>query len=206
MHGQSRGRQFASIFALIIVVGGFAGGGAYIVTRTYLADAADAPQSNGAQGNGAQGNGAQSNAAGPTSGGNQGGGAQPGPSGASCPAFTATAVKNAGRTGDLKLVLYVDGTRDGTNGAEAWICQDSDGTLYYQGHNKDRPLTAATTDVSILIGPGVRGSVARQGSGFVATNPADGGTVQYVVTRETLTIVLPDGGRQEYRVVRSLPN
>ena len=198
------GRRFASIFGLMLVVGGFSGVGAYLVVRTYLQDAAAATQRNDAQ-------------AGPTAGGTQpgptAGGTQAGPTGATtggdpgvgCPAFTVDAVKNAGRTGRLQRVLYVDATRTGSKGAEAWICRDSDGTLYYQGHNKDGAFTGATTDYSILLGAGVRGTVARQGVGFVAANPANDGTTQYFVNRETLTIVQPSGDRQEYTVTRYLP-
>jgi hypothetical protein len=200
------GRRFASIFGLMLVVGGLAGAGAYMMVRTYLQDTAAATQRNDAQ-------------TGPTGGGTQttGGGTQPGPTGATtgattggdpgagCPAFTADAVRNAGRKGELQRVLYVDATRTGTRGAEAWICQDSDGTLYYQGHDKNGALTGATTDVSILLGAGVRGTVARQGVGFVATDPANDGNTQYIVNRETLTVVSPSGGRQEYTVTRYLP-
>jgi len=190
-----------SIFGLMLVVGGIAGAGAYLVVRTYLHDAAAATQSNTAQtgptqptGGGTQS--AQTNPTGATTGGDPGAG---------CPAFTADAVRNAGRKGQLQRVLYVEGTRTGTKGAEAWICQDTDGTLYYQGHSKDGPFTGATSDFSILLGAGVRGTVARQGVGFVATNPANDGTTQYIVTRESLTVVLPSGDRQEYTVTRYLP-
>ena len=196
-----------SIFGLMLVIGGIAGAGAYAVTRTYLADAQDAAQNpgRGTQPTAAATSGATQGGTQGTEGGTQGGTQPAGDPGAGCPAFTATAVRNAGRKGELQRVLYVDGTRTGTKGAEAWICQDSDGTLYYQGHNKDGPLTGATTDFSILLGAGVRGTVARQGVGFVATNPTTDGTTQYIVTRESLTVVLPSGDRQEYTVTRYLP-
>ena len=184
-----------SIFGLMLVLGGISGAGAYLVVRTYLHDASAATQSNTAQTSPTQ-----TSPTGATTGATTSG-----DPGASCPAFTADAVKATGRKGQLQRVLYVEGTRTGTKGAEAWICQDSDGTLYYQGHAKDGAFTGATTDFSILLGPGVRGTVARQGVGFVATNPSNNGTTQYIVTRETLTVVLPSGDRQEYTVTRYLP-
>jgi hypothetical protein len=191
-------RRFASIFGVMLVVGGFAGAGAYLVTRTYLADAAAATPTNGTN--------ADPTTTRPGAGVTTGGGGAPGDPGATCPALTSAAVKSAGRKGDLTRVLYVDGTRAGTDGAEAWICRDADGTLYYQGHDKGGPFDAATSSSTILIGPGVRGTVVMSGVGFTATNPSNGGTTQYIVTRETLAVVLPSGERQEYRVTRYLPN
>ncbi len=91
-------------------------------------------------------------------------------------------------------------------GAEAWICRDSDGTLYYQGHNKAGPATVATGDYTILLGTPIRGTVTQDGSTYTATNPSnDGGSTQYIVSAEKLTLVLPSGARTDYTVVRTSP-
>ncbi len=123
-----------------------------------------------------------------------------------CPAFTVEAVKAAGRPGKLERVLYVDGSRPNTSGAEAWICQDSDGVLYYQGHNKQGPANAAVSDYTILLGTPITGSVTQNGSTYTATNPSrDGRVTQYVVSREKLTLVAPNGAQTDYTVERSSP-
>ncbi len=124
-----------------------------------------------------------------------------------CPQFTVDAVRDAGRPGNLVRVIYVEVELADTAGAEAWICRDSDGTLYYQGHNKDAPATAATSDNTILLGTPINGSVTQNGSTYTATNPSStgGGTTQYIVSREKLTLVLPSGARTDYAVVRTSP-
>jgi hypothetical protein len=121
-----------------------------------------------------------------------------------CPQFTVDAVRQAGRPGNLERVVYVEATLAGTAGAEAWICRDSDGTLYYQGHNKAGRATVATGDYTILLGTPIEGTVTANGSTYTATNPSnDGRTTQYIVSRQTLTLVLPSGARTDYTVVRS---
>jgi hypothetical protein len=150
----------------------------------------------------------------------QAGATGPGPSGSStpavtsstnttdpCPQFTVDAVREAGRPGNLERVIYVDATLAGTAGAEAWICRDSDGTLYYQGHNKAGPATVAISDYTILLGTPINGTVTQNGSTYTATNPSTtgGGLTQYIVSREKLTLVLPSGARTEYAVIRTSP-
>jgi len=123
-----------------------------------------------------------------------------------CPQFTVDAIRAKGRPGNLERLMYVDVVRAGTDGAEAWICRDSDGTLYYQGHNKAGPAAAATSDYTILLGTPIKGSVTQTGSTYTAVNPSPGtGLTQYIVTRERLTLINPDGARLDYTVVRSSP-
>ena len=68
-----------------------------------------------------------------------------------CPQITIDAVKAVGRPGNLVQVIYVEGSEQGGAGAEAWICRDSDDMLYYQGHDKNGPATAATTQRQLGI-------------------------------------------------------
>lgn len=125
---------------------------------------------------------------------------------AACPSLTIAAVTSAGKPGNLSRILYIKVARAGTTGAEVWICQDIDGTYYYQGHAFDGPFNAATSDVTILIGKPIRGDVVKVGTGFTATNPASNGTTQYVVTREVLTIITPGGDKTDYTVTKYAPN
>jgi hypothetical protein len=201
-----RRRISPALIAVVLVLAGAAGTGAYLVARQIIA----------ADGTVAQGPGTvrTTTAAGPVvapagTGSTAASPAQtsfPPPTADACPDFTVAAVKAAGRPGSLKLLLYVDAALAGTDGAEAWICQDSDGSLYYQGHNKTGPATNATTNNTILVGPGIRGTVVRAGTGYSAKNPSSEGQTEYIVNFEVLSVRLPSGGLQTYSVTRHLPN
>jgi hypothetical protein len=98
-----------------------------------------------------------------------------------------------GAQGGLTQVFYVV-----TDESEVWICQDSQGSLFYQGHRgdpEDRPIQTEGKDWLFLT------DVQRSGDGYVATNasPTKGNTV-YQVTREKLTIVYPGGTTEEQPV------
>jgi hypothetical protein len=122
-----------------------------------------------------------------------------------CPQFTVDAIRAKGRPGNLERVIYVEVSLEGVKAAEAWVCRDSDGVLYYQGHDFKGPATAATSDYTILLGVPIQGSVFQSGSTYTATNPSTSGSTQYIVSRERLTLVLPGGARTDYRVVRTSP-
>jgi hypothetical protein len=124
-----------------------------------------------------------------------------------CPQFTVDAVRAKGRPGNLERVLYVEATLAGTAGAEAWICRDSDGTLYYQGHDRRGPATVATSDYTILLGAPILGGVTQNGATYTATNPSStgGASTQYIVSAEKLTLVLPSGARTDYTATRTSP-
>jgi hypothetical protein len=78
------------------------------------------------------------------------------------------------KVGALFEVRYVK-----TNRSEAWICRDSGGGLWYQGHLLSGPLDS--NDFSLLL-PGVQAD----GDTYVATNEADG--TRYLVYRDRLVI------------------
>lgn len=85
-----------------------------------------------------------------------------------CPDFTIDRVRAEGRPGNLVEVLHVRGTKSNGDEGEAWICRDSDGTLYYQGHDIDgAPL--AEGENAIIVGGGINGDVVQDGSTYVAT-------------------------------------
>ncbi len=127
--------------------------------------------------------------------GGQTGGQTVAPTRAPCPQPTIDAVKAAGRPGDLAQLIYVKGATSDGRRAEAWICQDRDGTLYYQGHElSSGPLTQAQSNGTLLLGEGVRGSVAREGDTYVGTYPLNNRTVLYRVSTTEFAIV--DGNRR----------
>jgi hypothetical protein len=71
--------------------------------------------------------------------------------------------------------------------SEVWICQDKDGTLYYQGHKiinrLDEELVEGTNALFLF-------KVDHEGDGYVATNtdPSNGHVTRYHVTRDKLII------------------
>jgi hypothetical protein len=181
----SRGRRIgpALVFVLVLLAGA-AGGSSYYVTRQVLAGSST-PLANGPTGPTGAGTPAasdpvtpsQTQSAPPTTTAGTRPTATPSPTadpGRSCPALTEQAVRAAGQTGGLKLLLYV--AADGIGGqaaAEAWICQNTAGVLFYQGHRRTGPFTAATSNDTILVGTGIRGSVVKSPTEYVATNPKD---------------------------------
>ena len=125
--------------------------------------------------------------------------------GKSCPEITNKAVSAAGLPADLQLVLYVQLRRTGSTPAEAWICKSKDGTLYYQGHLRSRPLLVVTSDHSILLGTGIKGEVQIEGEGYVAINTdPDGKITKYHVTKDSFTLENVGGTSVMYDVVRSV--
>ncbi len=143
---------------------GFGGTAAYLSVSSYLAEPSAPP----GDGGGTDGGATDPSSPDPTGGA---------PAAAPCPQATIDAVRRAGEPGDLVIVAYargrvVQGGQIGLEG-EAWICQDSDGDLYYQGHDLtgDPPGPSNT----ILLGQGIDGQLAPDGSAYVATR-ANGGT------------------------------
>ncbi len=177
----------ALAWVLVIVAAAVAGVGAYLgVGRLLDAEASDTPT---------------------TPSGSQ----SPGPIDAStgaptpCPQITIDAVKAVGRPGNLVQVIYVEGSEQGGAGAEAWICRDSDDMLYYQGHDKNGPATAATSNSTILLGTPIRGSVVLEGSTYVASNPSpNGGATRYLVGPDVFAIVEQSGQRTDFPLIRVL--
>jgi hypothetical protein len=221
VYEQPHGRRIGpALVAVLVLLAGAAGAGAYLFARQILTKQTDQVATGPSQTTQA---GSPPTSESPRATGNQTGaqtgtqtGNQPGtPIGTqppnqptspdACPVASSAAVKAAGRPGNLQRVLYVEARLADTPGAEAWICRDSDGTLYYQGHDRSGPFTASESQVTILLGTGVKGTVTAAGVGFLATNPAADGQTQYIVNREVLTVVTPAFGRTEYTVTRYSP-
>ncbi len=86
------------------------------------------------------------------------------------------------KVGALFEVRYIK-----TNRSEVWICRDSNGGLWYQGHILSGPLDS--NDFSLLL-PKVR----KDGDTYVATNEVDG--TRYLVYPDRL-VIEQNGVRRE---------
>ncbi len=119
-----------------------------------------------------------------------------------CPILTQLAVRARGLPADLKLIIYIEAERAGSSNAEVWICSNEVGTLFYQGHVKNGPFLAATSNNTLLLGDGIRGTVEVEGTGWVATNVVDDRTTEYHVSAEKLVQRdLPGDTVTEYTVI-----
>jgi hypothetical protein len=106
------------------------------------------------------------------------------PSGSACPQQAVTA---AGQ-GALVRLLYIQ-----TATSEVWICQDTQGDLFYQGH-RGQPGEALVEGTNALF----LTQVAPEGDGYVATNPkGTNGITTYHVTRQDLKIDNPGTSADE---------
>lgn len=119
-----------------------------------------------------------------------------------CPVLTQLALRARGLPSQLKLIIYIEAERPDSSNAEVWICSNEAGTLFYQGHVKNGPFTAATSNNTLLLGEGIRGTVAVEGAGWVATNVVGDRTTEYHVSAEKLVQRnLPGDNVAEYTVV-----
>src|SRR5690606_11968253 len=86
--------------------------------------------------------------------------------GQSCPDPTVEALAAAGLNAELALRIYVEFTVP-RGAARAWICQNADGVLVYQAHERigpfDRAFNARNT---LLLAEGIRGAVTETVDGF----------------------------------------
>jgi hypothetical protein len=116
-----------------------------------------------------------------------------------CLQVTQDAAHTAGAAaGQVSRVLYIN-----TGRAEVWICQDTAGKFYYQGHQgdlNDRSFPAIS-DSSIFLT-----DVVQQGDGYVATNKtSDGSTTTYTVTPTRLVVVTNGKTRVDEAVTSTTP-
>ncbi|HZN19107.1 MAG TPA: hypothetical protein VFB84_13180 [Micromonosporaceae bacterium] len=114
--------------------------------------------------------------------------------GRACPAVTEQAAKAGGSPGGLTYVLYIR-----TDQSQVWICKDTAGRLWYQGHrhlgSPTSELPAPTSDNTLFLA-----DVAKApGEGYVATNTGRTATTYYRVSATWLVIDYPgaDNDSQE---------
>jgi hypothetical protein len=213
---QSGPRFGPALVALVVVVAAVAGTLGYFGARRILANRESASANPGQS----------TPATGPTSPNGGGGGdtpstpgpepADPGPDDPTtpppepptpdrCPVLTQLAIRAQGLPSDLKLIIYIEAERAGSSNAEVWICSNEAGTLFYQGHVKNGPFTAVTSNNTLLLGEGIRGTVEVEGAGWVATNVVGDRTTEYHVTAETLVQRnLPGDTLTEYTVINTV--
>jgi hypothetical protein len=110
----------------------------------------------------------------------------PGPA---CPTLTEQGAVATGSPGGLTQVLFIEtdpppGSSASNEGSEVWICRDSAGKLWYQGHRRGFPFPSATSHDSLLLS-----TVEQTGElEFIATNVTATGTTRYHVSRTALVI------------------
>lgn len=211
MHEQpSTSRLSPGLIAMLVILAAVAGTMGYLVARQVLAGDAT-PPTNAQPGGGASA-AEQTPATTPDAGQSASSPAQTeGPDqsqpddGESCPKLTKDAVTAAGLNGELTLRIYVEFSLE--NGpARAWICENADGVLIYQAHERfgafDRADNARNT---ILLAKGIKGEVVAIAGGFRATNPSpDGGVTAYTVTLTAFTLDTPSGDPIVARVIRAI--
>ena len=104
-----------------------------------------------------------------------------------CPQFTGDAVKSRDPKAALPLTLafYVR-----TDKREAWVCRETNGNLWYQGHDKNKDFynngngeTPKQGDNGLLLD-----TVTFAGSATNDKYVASNGTTQYTLTRDKLVV------------------
>ena len=180
--GSTRGRSGAGPLLLAVIFLAVLGAGAGFSLGTLARDGHASASTGDTSGPGPGGDGHTPDAGGTT------GGTPTGSGGQRCPSHTE---QQAG-VAPLTQLLYLH-----TAKSEVWICQDKDGTLYYQGHRilkqVDEKLVEGTNALFLF-------KVDHEGDGYVATNtdPSNGHVTRYHVTRDKLIIEsVWSGGTEE---------
>lgn len=124
-------------------------------------------------------------------------GTEPAPRDRACPAVTDQAARAEGSPGGLSYLLYIR-----TDQSEVWICRDTAGRLWYQGHrhlgSPTVDLPAPTSDNTLFL-TDIR---AEPDQGYVATNAGRTGTTYYRVSRTWLVIDNPGEANDHREQVR----
>jgi hypothetical protein len=102
----------------------------------------------------------------------------PPPAGKACPEHTEQLAKEHGSPGGLKQKLYIR-----TDQSEVWICIDSRGTLFYQGHRGAPGEDLVEGETALFLT-----DVETDGDGYAATNNTGKNTTRYEVTPAKLVI------------------
>ncbi|HEU4423743.1 MAG TPA: hypothetical protein VFR67_14525 [Pilimelia sp.] len=104
-----------------------------------------------------------------------------------CPRHTERWAKQAGSPGGLELKLYIR-----TDGSEVWICRDSAGTLFYQGHRGSPGERLVEGKNALFLA-----DVVADGDGYLATNRSGKQVTTYRVSTAQLVIESPNGTTTE---------
>jgi hypothetical protein len=119
------------------------------------------------------------------------------PTAVPCLAHTEELARRAGSPGGLIEAMYLK-----TTGSEVWVCKDSGGRLWYQGHVRSSDEKAGGTRGPLIEGDNALflSTVEPEGDGYVATNRVGDAVTRYHVSVRELVIELSDG-RQEHQAV-----
>jgi hypothetical protein len=115
-------------------------------------------------------------------------GTGPAVNGTACPKISERDAVKAGSPGGLAQIRYIETAR-----SQAWICRDSAGKYWYQGHNKAGPMDS--DQYGILIG-----DVQDSGDGaWAAVHDDENGHTRYLVYHDKLVIEV-NGKKREPEV------
>jgi len=113
----------------------------------------------------------------------------PGTPGRACPAVTEQAARAEGSPGGLTYLLYIR-----TGQSQVWICKDTTGRLWYQGHrhlgSPTSELAAPTSDNTLFLVD----VAAVPDEEYLATNTGRTATTYYRVSSAWLVIDNPGAG------------
>jgi hypothetical protein len=119
-----------------------------------------------------------------------------------CLDHTEQLARAAGSPGGLTVVLYVK-----TTGSEVWVCNDTDGRLWYQGHVRSDAEKAGGARDPLVEGDNALflSTVEREGEGYVATNRAGSAVTRYHMSTHMFLIEHSDGRKEPQTVLESRP-
>jgi hypothetical protein len=119
-----------------------------------------------------------------------------------CLDHTEQLARAAGSPGGLTVVLYVK-----TTGSEVWVCKDTDGRLWYQGHVRSDAEKASGTRGPLVEGDNALflATVEREDEGYVATNRVGDAVTRYHMSARMFLIEHSDGRREPQTVLESRP-
>jgi hypothetical protein len=107
------------------------------------------------------------------------------PQKALCPDSTTQSARSNGSPGGLLPLIYID-----TDQSEVWICRDTAGHLWYQGHSKSKAEQQGASREPFVEGKNslFLDTVRTEGNGYSATNNTNQGTTIFHVSENQLVI------------------
>jgi hypothetical protein len=119
-----------------------------------------------------------------------------------CLDHTEQLARSNGSPGGLTVLLYIK-----TTGSEVWICKDTDGKRWYQGHVRSSAEKNGGGRGPLIEGDNALflSTVQSEGEGYVVTNAGGGSTTKYHVSIKELVIEHGDGRIETQPVLEARP-
>jgi hypothetical protein len=117
-----------------------------------------------------------------------------------CLDHTEQLARDQGSPGGLTVVMYLK-----TTGSEVWVCKDTAGRLWYQGHVRSSAEKAGGSRGPLIEGENALflSTVEPEGNGYVATNTSGGGATKYHLSVKELVIEGSRTGRETQPVLEA---